>query len=170
MERRNFPRFERSSFFPSFSSSTMFSKLGRIGGDEIIRRSFVVHPLENCSFERGLNGRRVGGWEHERQIPCTERYYSRVFFQRTVRKKERREGRKRERERKNRWRSSGSRLIRLRGELETSETGRVKFTRENSGQSQIYPRSNIRFSAFRLFRSYRAPVSSKKNLMLDVVG
>lgn len=77
------------------------------------------------------------------------------------RKKEGKEGREKERE-KNRWRSSGSRLIRLRGELETSETGRVKFTRENSGQSQIYPRSNIRFSAFRLFRSYRALVSNKK--------
>lgn len=167
MEKRNFPRFERSSFFPSFSSSTMFSKLGRIGGDEIIRRSFVVHPLENCSFERGLNGRRVGGWEGEPSMRGKYRVRNDIirgyfFNEPCERKKERREGRKRERERKNRWRSSGSRLIRLRGELETSETGRVKFTRENSGQSQIYPRSNIRFSAFRLFRSYRALVSSKK--------
>lgn len=39
------------------------------------------------------------GAEHERQIPCTERYYSRVFFQRTVRKKERKKGRKEERKR-----------------------------------------------------------------------
>ena len=103
-------------------------------------------PPENCPFERESESSMRGKYRVRNDI--IRGYF---FNEPRERKKERKEGRKREKTVR-----SGSRLIRLRGEVETSETGRVKFTRENSGQSQIYPRPNIRFPVFRLFRSYRA--------------
>lgn len=109
-------------------------------------------PPENCPFERESESSMRGKYRVRNDI--IRGYF---FNEPRERKKERKEGRKREKTVR-----SGSRLIRLRGEVETSETGRVKF--------KFWPKPDISAPQYSFPRvSFIPLVSSEKKTVAIVV-